>query len=114
MGASKWFFSASGVIMLTGAFAIAGNGLNFGIDFEGGTRITAPLAKSASVDEVRNVLAGAGLADAEVQTINNPDLGKNLVQISSGSGPDKVKAAQDAVKKEFGFADQPTDRKSVV
>ena len=45
MGASKWFFSASGLIMLIGAFAIAGNGLNFGIDFEGGTRITAPLAE---------------------------------------------------------------------
>jgi SecD/SecF fusion protein len=108
MGASKWFFSASGMIMLIGAFAIAGNGLNFGIDFEGGTRITVPLAKSASVDEVRSTLAGAGLADAEVQTINNPELGKNLVQISSGSGPDRVKAAQDAVEKEFGFADQPT------
>ena len=91
MGASKWFFSASGVILLIGAFAIAGNGLNFGIDFEGGTRITAPLAKSASVDEVRSALAGAGLTDAEVQTINNPDLGKNLVQISTrGSGPDEI------------------------
>src|SRR5215207_6883231 len=108
MGASKWFFSASGLIMLIGAFAIAGNGLNFGIDFEGGTRITAPLAKDASVDQVRQVLADQGLADAEVQTIDNPELGKNLVQISSGSGPDRVKAAQDAVEKEFGFADDPT------
>src|SRR5215212_6498760 len=108
MGASKWFFSASGMIMLIGAFAIAGNGLNFGIDFEGGTRITAPLAKDASVDQVRQVLADQGLADAEVQTIDNPELGKNLVQISSGSGPDRVKAAQDAVEKEFGFADEPT------
>src|SRR5215212_7088437 len=108
MGASKWFFSASGLIMLIGAFAIAGNGLNFGIDFEGGTRITAPLAKAASVDDVRNVLAGQGLADAEVQSIDNPDLGKNLVQISSGSGPDRIQAAQNAIEKEFGFADEPT------
>ena len=43
MGASKWFFSVSGVILLIGALAIAGKGLNFGIDFESGTRITAPL-----------------------------------------------------------------------
>src|SRR5215208_5144618 len=108
MGASKWFFSASGTIMLIGAFAIAGNGLNFGIDFDGGTRITAPLAKAASVDDVRNVLAGQGLADAEVQTIDNPEIGKNLVQISSGSGPDRIQAAQNAIEKEFGFADEPT------
>ena len=56
MGASKWFFSASGLIMLIGAFAIAGNGLNFGIDFEGGTRITAPLEQAATVDQVRDVV----------------------------------------------------------
>ena len=37
MGASKWFFSMSGVILLVGALAIAGKGLNFGIDFESGT-----------------------------------------------------------------------------
>ena len=108
MGASKWFFSASGMILLIGAFAIAANGLNFGIDFDGGTRITAPLAKAASVDDVRNALAGAGLTDAEVQTIDNPELGKNLVQISSGSGPDKIAAAQKAIEDQFGFADQPT------
>src|SRR5215210_1309649 len=56
MGASKWFFSASGLIMLIGAFAIAGNGLNFGIDFEGGTRITASLEQAANVDQVRDVV----------------------------------------------------------
>ena len=34
MGASKWFFSMSGLILLIGALAIAGKGINFGIDFE--------------------------------------------------------------------------------
>ena len=41
MGASKWFFSMSGLILLIGALAIAGKGINFGIDFESGTRIIA-------------------------------------------------------------------------
>src|SRR4029078_1318665 len=39
MGASRWFFSLSGVILLIGALAIGGKGLNFGIDFKSGTRI---------------------------------------------------------------------------
>ena len=43
MGASKWFFSVSGVILLIGALAIAGKGINFGIDFESGARYTASL-----------------------------------------------------------------------
>src|SRR5215207_4562083 len=52
MGNSRWFFSFSGAILVVGALAIAGLGLNFGIDFESGTRITAPLQKDASVDQV--------------------------------------------------------------
>ena len=39
MGASQWFFSLSGMILLIGALAIGGKGLNFGIDFKSGTRI---------------------------------------------------------------------------
>ena len=45
MGKAKYFFSLSGVILLICALAIAGKGINFGIDFDGGTRITAPLDK---------------------------------------------------------------------
>jgi len=108
MGASRWFFSASGLIMLIGAFAIAGNGLNFGIDFEGGTRITAPLEQTVSVDRVRDVLAGQGLAEAEIQEIDNEDLGDNVVQISSDSGPETIDAAEGALEEAFGFADEPT------
>src|SRR5207237_676518 len=40
MGNSKWFFSMSGAIIAAGALAIAGLGINFGIDFSSGTRIT--------------------------------------------------------------------------
>src|SRR5690349_19513692 len=109
MGASKWFFSASGLIMLIGAFAIAGNGLNFGIDFEGGTRLTAPLEQKASVDRVREVVRSAGLTDAEVQTINNPDLGRNLVQISSRESGAPVRQATDALRSEFGISGQPNE-----
>ena len=36
MGASRYFFSMSGVILLVGALAIGGRGLNLGIDFTSG------------------------------------------------------------------------------
>ncbi len=83
MGASKWFFSASGVILMIGALAIAGNGLNFGIDFESGARYTAVLEQPASVEQVRDALEPAGIGDAEVQAVQNPDLGNNVVQIDT-------------------------------
>ena len=83
IGRSKWFFSMSGMILLVCAIAMAVQGLNFGIEFEGGTRITAPLSKPATVDQVRSVLATQGLGDAEIQTVKNSDLGANVVQISA-------------------------------
>ncbi len=45
MGASRYFFTMSGVILLIGALAIGGRGLNLGIDFTSGTRITATLQR---------------------------------------------------------------------
>ena len=108
MGASKWFFSMSGVILLVGALAIAGKGINFGIDFESGTRITAPLTRAATVDQVRTALAPQGLGDAKIQTVNNKDLGKHVVQVSTDTlKPADVGAVNKTLDQRFGLADQP-------
>src|SRR5829696_1846155 len=69
MGNSRWFFSLSGAILVAGALAISALGLNFGIDFESGTRITAPLQREASVDQVRDTLTPLGYGDAEIQEV---------------------------------------------
>jgi SecD/SecF fusion protein len=102
MGKSKWFFSASGLILLICAFAIAGNGLNFGIDFESGTRVTAPLAQEVNVDDVRNALP-AEYRDSKIQTLENPELGANVVQVSSEASGNAVDEITNALEDEFGF-----------
>src|SRR3954471_5884031 len=108
MGASKWFFSASGMILLIGALAIAGKGLNFGIDFESGTRITAPLERAASVDEVRDALRAQGFGDAKIQTVDNPDLGKHVVQVSTDTlAPKDVGEVNKTLSDKFGLSDNP-------
>jgi SecD/SecF fusion protein len=104
MGKSRLFFAMSGVILLIGALGIAMQGLNFGMDFEGGTRITAGLERPASVDDVRDALAPVGLADAEVQSLDNEELGPNVVQVSAEElRPDEVDRAESALRDEFGF-----------
>ena len=109
IGRSKWFFSMSGVILLICALAMAIQGLNFGIDFEGGTRITAPLERAASVDEVRSVLDSQGLGDAEVQTITNKDLGDHVIQISAHElGAGGVDGVESALRDRFGLTDNPS------
>ena len=108
MGASKWFFSMSGLILLIGALAIAGKGLNFGIDFESGTRITAPLKQAATVDEVRNALRSQGFGDAKIQTVDNPDLGKHVVQVSTDTlAPKDVGEVNKTLSDKFGLSDNP-------
>ena len=53
MGASKWFFSLSGVILLIGALAIGGKGLKFGIDFESGTRVARRAGQAGDENGIR-------------------------------------------------------------
>ena len=106
MGASRWFFSMSGLILLTCALAIGANGLNFGIDFESGTRITAALERPATVEQVRDSISPAGFADAKIQTVRNEQLGPNVVQISDEvSG--RTDQVVDALKSDFGVKGQP-------
>src|SRR5262249_9783298 len=83
MGASKWFFSLSGVILLIGALAIGGRGLNLGIDFTSGTRITASLTQPANEQQVASVVSNAGAVSPVVQKTSNKALGDNVFQISA-------------------------------
>ncbi|HLM08417.1 MAG TPA: protein translocase subunit SecF, partial [Thermoleophilaceae bacterium] len=105
MGNSRWFFSFSGAILAAGAIAISTLGINFGIDFESGTRITAPLQRAASVDDVRGTLDPLGYDDAEIQSVDDPDLGKNVVQIEVAElDPGQVTEVEQALDKDFGVA----------
>jgi SecD/SecF fusion protein len=114
MGASRWFFSLSGVILLIGALAIGGKGLNLGIDFTSGTRITASLDKAANEQQVGSVVSGAGAVGPEVQKISNKSLGAYVFQISSKQlQPDKVAQVRSALDSKFGLKQGTFDVTSV-
>jgi SecD/SecF fusion protein len=113
MGASKWFFSASGLILLICAIALAGNGLNFGIDFESGTRITATLQQNVDESAVRETLQEAGVANPEVQRVTGDDTAPNTFNVSTEQlEPDEVTQATGALDDEFGLRGAP-DTQSV-
>ena len=81
---------------LIGSIALATKELNFGIDFESGTRVTASLDRPASVEEVRSAISPLGLSDAKIQQVKNKELGPNVVQISTTElGPGGVKKLED-------------------
>ena len=83
MGKSKYFFTLSGVILLVGALAVGGKGLNLGIDFTSGTQISVGLQRNATVGQVRNALQVVGAGSATVQKVSGHDTGPNGFQIDS-------------------------------
>jgi SecD/SecF fusion protein len=114
MGASRWFFSFSGTILVIGALALATQQLNFGIDFESGTRIEAALVKPTDEEGVRDTLEAKGITSEEVQQVSDPELGENVFQISTRElGPNRVKDAQAALESKFGIAKNGFDSTSV-
>src|SRR5215217_6162740 len=102
-GNSRWFFSMSGAIIAAGAIAIASLGINFGIDFESGTRITTPLERPASVQQVRDAISPLGFGDAKIQSVDDPELGKNVVQIAIPELKPRDRRVENALDKNFGI-----------
>ena len=106
MGYSKWFFSASGCILLVCALALGAKGINFGIDFESGTRINVALTQNVDEAAVRDVLSTEGRGDAKIQRIENNAKGASKFQISTDNlKPEEVTGITDALRAKFGFSD---------
>ena len=104
MGASKWFFSLSGTILLIGALAIGGKGINFGIDFKSGTRIQTAFVKPVSEKPGgREVMKADGYGNAEVQKFTSKSVGGTGFQISTETlRPEKVAKIRAAFDTKFG------------
>ena len=87
----KYTYGFSILLTLAGFFALAFWGLRFGIDFLGGTTLTASIAKEGgiSADQLRQDLVEKNLSGLTVQTLSS---GNVLVQFgaSESSGSDDV------------------------
>ncbi len=114
MGKSKYFFAMSGIILIVGSLALATKQLDFGIDFESGTRVTAALEREASVEEVRDAVRPAGIDSAKIQNVENPEIGQNVVQISTAElGPGGVQGLERVLESEFGVTSEGFSSESV-
>ncbi len=104
MGASKYFFSMSGVILLVGALAIGGRGINLGIDFTSGTRITVGLERPATVAQVTSLVSGAGAKSPVVQRVSgDKTLGQYGFQISAPYMGPKSSVARSDLQSRYGL-----------
>ncbi|MBK5218609.1 MAG: protein translocase subunit SecD [Thermoleophilia bacterium] len=114
MGASRWFFSISGMILIVGALALATKQLNFGIDFESGTRVKVALVQPTDEEGVRGTLDGVGVSGEEIQQVSDPVLGDNVFQIQTNElGPGEVRKVEAALVDQYGVAADGFDITSV-
>jgi SecD/SecF fusion protein len=113
MGASRWFFSLSGCILMIGALAIGGKGLNLGIDFTSGTRIQTAFVKHVSENQVQSAMSAAGYPTAQIQGFSNKSIGGNGYQISLKKlAPGQVVQIKEALDKKFGPGPQSPGTKN--
>jgi len=67
IGHRRWGYLLSALVIVAGLAGIAAWGIDFGIDFTGGTLLDLQLGREASLAEVRATLAGFGLEEAQIQ-----------------------------------------------
>ena len=90
MGVRNIAFALTVVLTLLSLASLFTKGLNLGLDFTGGTQIELSYEQPADLGKIREQLAGAGYADAVVQSFgattdvvvrmqgNDPELGNNV------------------------------------
>jgi preprotein translocase subunit SecF len=111
----KLWFAISAAVIIIGLGALILQGLNLGIDFEGGN-VWQVNGGKASVDQVEEVVADLGLTDVEVQSLEaaNGDT-QYRVQAASFSGSDAENATknQEVVDALAEVTDTPGDEVEV-
>ena len=82
-GRWKTWFAISGVIILAGLISLSTRGLNFSIDFKGGTVWEVP--SSASVSQARSVVDSAvpGFGQATIEVLTNTQTNQRTIKVAA-------------------------------
>lgn len=82
MGTRHIWAVVSVLFIAFGLFAIFGHGkLNWGIDFAGGTQLTLRFKEAVEVEEIRSLLDGNGIADAQIQRFGDAGTNEILIRV---------------------------------
>jgi preprotein translocase subunit SecF len=97
VGRRRRWFAISGAIIVIGLISLLVRGLNFGIEFKGGT--VWEVKSTASVAHVRDVLGGVSpdLRQAKIEVLTNRQTGDRTVRVQAEANATKDKAKVTAV-----------------
>jgi preprotein translocase SecF subunit len=100
MRLSRYGFVLSGLATILAVLAFLTIGLNYGIDFKGGTVMTVRTAEAANLDQMRRTLDGLGIGSVELQEFGSPN--DVLIRLESQGDEIAEQAAQQKVKDALG------------
>ncbi len=81
IGVAPYFFMASGLFLLLSMLFLGVRGLNYGVDFRGGTELYVRFASKPAAADVRAVLKPIGFSQAVVQGLDEKGSGDYLVRV---------------------------------
>ncbi len=98
-------FVISGLLTLASIVLYLTLGLNFGIDFRGGTMVEIGTERAADVGRIRSIVSGLGLGDVQVQTFGADN--DVLIRIGQSAGGEQaqqlgVAAVKAALDRDYG------------
>ncbi len=106
VGKWKLWMAISFIPLAAGAVVIGANGLNLGLDFESGTRITTSFDQRPSEDAVRAVFSDLGYGNAKIQSFTETVDGEQVrgFQMQTETlQPPEQQALERALEAEFGI-----------
>ena len=101
-------FGISALAMVASVVLLMTMGLNYGIDFKGGTTIRTESTTAFDVGDYRDALSGLGLEDVSITEVFDPSFGtdKHVAQVRIGAGdstaamsPEEIATIEAALKK---------------
>ncbi|MDF1791616.1 MAG: protein translocase subunit SecF [Thalassobaculaceae bacterium] len=87
-------FALSVALVIGSIVAVLGIGLNFGIDFKGGTLIEVQTAQPADIAQMRSTLNGLGLGEVSLQEFGSDRDVLIRIQRQEGEESEQIKAIQ--------------------
>jgi preprotein translocase subunit SecF len=86
MGKKFLFIGVSVVAMAISLFFLFSRGLNYGIDFRGGTEVRVKFLSEPAVEQIRKTMEALDLGDVNIQRIGKAEERELLIRIGQKSG----------------------------
>ncbi len=74
VGKNRFFVSLSGLLVIVSIFIVFSYGLNFGIDFSGGTEIHLKFDRPVSMEQIRGIIEKTGYTKSNILSIGDKQM----------------------------------------